>query len=67
LEKEVKALIGRLADENGVVRVDLLAGEVRGLTHPLVAGAAPHESIYRMKEVRKIPLGEYDADKDAWK
>jgi hypothetical protein len=66
LEKELKQLITVLADENGVVAVDGFAVEVRALTHPIVANAGPHDSIFKMKEVREIPLGDYDAEKGTW-
>src|SRR6476619_1281754 len=35
LQKEVSELIKALADKNGVVSIDQLTLEVRGLTHPI--------------------------------
>lgn len=56
LEKEVAALVKALADENGVVRVDQLAIEVRNLTHPMQEPEGSFDSIFKMKEKRTLAL-----------
>jgi hypothetical protein len=58
LKSEVGALIDALADENGVVRIDQLAVEVRGISHPMVSKEHPHDSQYRMKETDVLTLEE---------
>lgn len=62
LEKEFKALVKDLADDNGVVKVDTLAVGVRNLTHPLVDDAGSQDSIFKMKEERKLNKTEWDGD-----
>lgn len=56
LEKEVGALIKSLKDENGVVALDILAVEVRGLSHPMQPKSEPFGSVYRAKETKKMKL-----------
>lgn len=57
LDKEVAALVKALADDNGVVNVDRLSAEVRGLTHPMyVDKEHPFDSNFKMKEKRVLTL-----------
>jgi hypothetical protein len=57
VEKEIGALIKGLADDNGVVSVDRLAMEVRGLSHPMVTGKEhSFDSNFLMKEDREMKL-----------
>ena len=63
LIKQVTALIKSLSDDNGVVAVDRLATEVRGLTHPMVTSPGPHDSIFLMEEDDVLYLGEWDGEK----
>lgn len=60
LEKEVAGLIKRLSDDNGVVLIDQLAVEVRGLSHPIKSRAEAHDSVFRMKETEAMQLGFLD-------
>lgn len=55
---EVQSLITAAAASNeGVIPVDLLAVEVRGLTHPQVAGKeTPFDSNFKMKEKKEARL-----------
>lgn len=58
-EKEVLALIKERKDKNGVVSIQDMALETRGLSHPMIADAdkkAPFESAYKLKEDRKLAL-----------
>jgi hypothetical protein len=61
LEKELKTLINRLSDENGVVAVDRLAVEVRALTHPMVLAPGSHDSIYKMAEAKELDKAGWDS------
>lgn len=58
LKKEVEALIDKFKDDNGVVSVDRLSLEVRGLSHPMIDGAreAGFESIFKMKADRELDM-----------
>ena len=63
LQKEVSELIKALSDKNGVVSIDQLVLEVRGLTHPMIAKENPHDSQFKMKEDAVLTLD--DAGKGA--
>lgn len=56
LQKEVSELIKALADKNGVVSIDQLTVEVRGLTHPMTAKESPFDSQFKMKEDAVLTL-----------
>lgn len=57
LEKELSALVEKMKDENGVVSVDLLAMEVRALSHPMIdERESGHSSIFKMKEDRELDM-----------
>ena len=56
VKKEVAALVDSMKDENGVVAVDLLAMEVRGLSHPMDMSRKGFASFYRMKENKSLKL-----------
>jgi hypothetical protein len=56
LQKEVAALIKSLADENGVVAIDQLAVEVRGLSHPMKERKEPFGSMFKLKESKSLKL-----------
>jgi hypothetical protein len=62
LKKQLSELVESMADENGVVAVDLLAMEVRGLTHPMVVNPGPHDSIYHMAEVEELDSSLWEGD-----
>lgn len=54
LKKMIPDLIKKLEDQNGVVSVGRLAVEVRALSHPMLDNSGPHESNFKMQEVRVI-------------
>jgi len=56
LQKEVSELIKALADKNGVVSIDQLTLEVRGLTHPMTTKESPFDSQFKMKEDAVLTL-----------
>lgn len=56
LAKETAQLAKALADDNGVVNIDQLALEVRGLSHPMVNKEHPHDSQFKMKEEAVLTL-----------
>jgi hypothetical protein len=56
LQKEVSALIKSLADDNGVVQIDVLAVEVRGLSHPMKPRKEAFDSLFKAKETKKLNL-----------
>jgi hypothetical protein len=57
MEKEVSNLIKASVDENGVLSVDQLALQVRGLSHPMVIGKEnTFDSNYLMKPDREMKL-----------
>ena len=53
--KELAALVKDSADDNGVVNLDQLTLQVRGLSHPMVA-AEGFDSRYKQKENKKLSL-----------
>jgi hypothetical protein len=58
LASEMTDLIHSLADENGVVAVDQVAVEARGITHPMVnERESAHDSMYKMEADREFELG----------
>lgn len=57
LKSELSDLIEAMKDENGVVALDQLAIEVRGLSHPMKEPEAPFASRFKMEEVAQIELG----------
>jgi len=66
LKKELSELVSRLKDENGVVALDQLSVEVRGLAHPIAVEAGPQDSIFKMKETGELSLGSYDKETGKW-
>lgn len=58
VEKEVSALLKALADKNGVVNIDQLAVQVRGLSHPMVTPEHAHDSQFKMQEDAAFTLDE---------
>lgn len=60
LDSAIKELVTNLADENGVVPVGVLASQVRGLTHPMIDGAGPHESKFYMESTGELSTAEID-------
>lgn len=58
LQKEVSELVKGLADSNGVVNIDVLSQEIRGLSHPMTTKEHPHDSQFKMKEVGVLTLEE---------
>lgn len=54
LEKEIGALLKSLKDDNGVVSIDQLAMDVRGLSHPMKPEHTGFDSFYKMKETGKL-------------
>ena len=58
--KEVEALIRATKDKNGVVSIDQLALDVRGLSHPMVTDGDTFDSFFKMKEKKKLDLGFLD-------
>ena len=61
-EKEIAALVKERKDKNGVVSIQDMAGETRGLSHPMVE-AEGFKSRYKMKEDRKLALSFLEGDK----
>ena len=58
-KSEIDTLITALTDANGVVAVDQLAAEVRGLSHPMVtAKESAHDSNFKMQEATVLTLPE---------
>lgn len=57
--KEIEEQVERLADDNGVVNLQELANEVRGLSHPMVTEReSSFDSIYKMaNDLGDMPLG----------
>ena len=51
---EITNIVNSLKDENGVVSVDRLATEVRGLTHPMNNAREGFGSFFKMKETKKL-------------
>ena len=58
VEKEVAGLVKAMKDSNGVVNIDQLALEVRGLSHPMTAPEHAHDSQFKMKEDASYTLDE---------
>jgi hypothetical protein len=56
MTKEVTELIKSKADA-GSVSIPEIANAVRGLSHPMLDEAGPHESIFKMKSVKTIDKG----------
>lgn len=54
--KEVDSLVKAMKDKNGVVSIDQLALQVRGLSHPMTNKEHPHDSQFKMKEDRILAL-----------
>lgn len=54
-EKEVGNLIKERKDKNGVVSIQDMAGETRGLSHPMTEPEG-FKSRFKMKEDRKLQL-----------
>jgi hypothetical protein len=56
--KEIGSLVEALKDSNGVVSIDQLALEVRGLSHPMTEKEHAHDSQFKMKEEAILTLSE---------
>jgi hypothetical protein len=57
MEKELSALVKKMKDENNIVPIDLLAMEVRAISHPMVeAREAGFGSIFKMKENKALDM-----------
>lgn len=56
LKKELENLVDTFADDNGVVAIDRLAMEVRGLSHPMANNRGTFDSFYRAKESKKLNM-----------
>jgi hypothetical protein len=56
VEKEISELIKATKDKNGVVNIDQLALEVRGLSHPMTSKEHAHDSQFKMKEKGVLTL-----------
>lgn len=54
--KEVEALVKDRKDKNGVVSVQDMSLETRGLSHPMVKERGAFDSMYKMKEDKKMSL-----------
>ena len=54
------ALKAATKDKNGVVSIDQLALDVRGLSHPMVTDGDTFDSFFKMKEKKKLDLGFLD-------
>lgn len=63
LKSELEALVVAGEDDNGVVSVDRLAMEVRGLSHPMVnTREAAFDSMFKMKEKKELSLDFLNAE-----
>lgn len=56
LSKEVAGLVKALSDDNGVVAIDRLAVEVRGLSHPMLNDHKGFDSFFKVKEQKALDL-----------
>jgi len=56
LTKELGELVKAMKDKNGIVNIDQLAIEVRGLSHPMVLKEHAHDSQFKMKESGVLTL-----------
>jgi hypothetical protein len=64
LKSEVDALIEGLKDANGVVSIDQLTLEVRGLSHPMVQKEHPFDSQFKMEHEAELTLPGSDAPEE---
>lgn len=62
---EIQEQVEKLADENGVVNLQSLANEVRGLSHPMVTERdSSFDSVYKMaNDLGDMPLGFLEGEK----
>lgn len=56
ITKEVGELVKAMKDSNGIVNIDQLALEVRGLSHPMTNPEHAHDSQFKMKEDAVLTL-----------